>query len=226
MKQILVLKSMLFGGILGIVMGIVFIGLGSSMPAPVSSVYTVFGMILLLFSILFTLRVNKALKKVSKRARKPVTPGRLRTLAVAALLLLVATIPMNIVSAQTGYRGELEDETAILMCLEMRRRIIYVQYAMLGFLIIAGLLAFVPVILGRTIVGPILADLQYLAGAMFLLLIFALLLIFPLDAMFVVGTNTCTIKVDNLKNNGPPLLRIILTLISPPTYTPKYIDIT
>lgn len=207
MKQVTVLKGMLVGGIIGIVIGITFIGLGATLPPPVSTVYFIFGAILALFSTAFTLRVNKALKKVTK---KPAVPSRVKGLAIAVLVLAIMTMLVNVVSAQAG----------VYECIEMWRRIRYVQYVMLGFLVIAGFLAFAPVILGRTILGPILADLQYMAGAMLVLLIFALLLVFPLDVMFFIDNplspTQCDVRLDYLRDRGPFLLQIILRLLMPP----------
>lgn len=201
------LKGMLVGGIVGIVIGIMFIGLGASMPAPVSTVYFIFGAVVTLFSIAFTLRVNKVIKRTLK---KSAPSGRTKGLAVALLILTVVTFTLNVASAQVGIRE----------CVEMWVRIRYVQFVMLGFLVIAGFLAFAPVILGRTILGPVLADLQYMAGAMLVLLIFALLLVFPLDVMFFIDNpanpTQCDVRLDYLRDRGPFLLQIILRLLMPP----------
>lgn len=206
MKQVTILKGMLVGGIIGIALGMLFIGLGASMPPPVSTVFFVFGAILALFSVLFTLRINKVLKKVAKKSAL----GKTKALAIALLILTATSMLLNVASAQAG----------ITECIEMWKRIRYVQFIMLGFLIIAGFLAFAPVILGRTILGPILADLQYMAGAMLILLIFALLLVFPLDVMFYIDNpaqpNDCKIDFRRLQSDGPLLLQIILRLLVPP----------
>lgn len=207
MNQATVLKGMLVGGIIGILIGVLFIGLGATLPAPVSTIYFVFGLIIAVVSSLFTMRVNKALKKIEK---KTFHSDRVKGLAIAILVLAVSATIVNVAGAQAGIRE----------CIEMWQRIRYVQFVMLGFLVIAGFLAFAPVILGRTILGPILADLQYMAGAMLMLLIFALLLVFPLDAMFFIDNpmnpTQCDVRLDYLRDRGPFLLQIILRLLMPP----------
>lgn len=204
MNQATMLKGMLVGGIIGILIGLMFIGLGATLPAPVSTVYFIFGGFVTLFSIAFTLRVNKAIKKVSKKSAL----SKAKALAIALVIVAVTAFTLSVAQA------------SIRECVDAWRRVMYVQYVMLGFLIVAGFLAFAPVILGRTILGPILGELQYMAGAMLLILIFAVLLVFPLDALFYVNDplnpTECFISLENLRYRGPYVLRIILNLLMPP----------
>lgn len=205
MKQETILKGMFVGGVIGILLGVMFIAIGVTLPPPVSTIYVIFGLIVAAFSGVFTLRVKKEINKVLKKSLGTGT----KALAIALVVFTLTVSFLNAAYAQS---------IAVRECIDMYRRIVYVEYVMIGFLIIAGFLAFAPVILGRTILGPILADLQYMAGAMLVLLIFALLLVFPLDAMFYVTPNLdqCEVRLDYLRDRGPFLLQIILKLLMPP----------
>ncbi len=139
-------------------------------------------------------------------------------LAVPVLTLLYAYIPIPILQSDVGCSTD---------CIEFKNRVVTIEYFIVSITLIAGLMAFGPILFGRTIIGPIFQDLQYLSGGMLLLLIVLLLFIFPLHVMYVdctsydpnLGTYVlegCTIDMCELVNRGPPLTRFVISMILPP----------
>lgn len=213
MKDVpLVLKLMFIGGLLIMLAGVILIA-GYGTLETIGPMYVGLGLILLVLGGLWTYKVNKVIKRYSKNPQKY---KKFSKYAIAIFLILSYTMfSMGAVFA--------EIPTPSPECAVIYRRVQWVEYTMLGMLIFAGFLSFGPIILGRTILGPILQELQYIAGGMLILLIFALLMIFPLDPMFVFQSNdqnACYISVNRLKNNGPPLLQVILKLFIPSPKTP------
>lgn len=113
-------------------------------------------------------------------------------------------------------------------CRAYKNRVTTIEYFILALTLVAGLLAFGPIIFGRTILGPVLQEVQYMAGAMFLIMLFFTLLLFPLHVVFVdcwtrpyaTGSppDGCYIDMCKLASSGPPLLRFLFSLILPPDY--------
>jgi len=138
---------------------------------------------------------------------------------VAALLLvaftaLYALAPVLSMEAKTRCDKD--------YCPTFRQRVVWIEYLLLGLTLISGLLAFGPIIFGRTIIGPVLQEVQYLAGVMFIFMLFFLLLLFPIDVIFETCTTDdnergCQINMCNIANSGPPLLRLVVSFLLPPS---------
>jgi len=210
------LTIMQLGGVAFIVLGLLLILFYSSLEF-IGPLYLVFGGLLVFGGAYWILRVRSAERKVKAREVLKRQRSTMYTVALAALVT-VALATSVVALAQTTEVTQ--------YCLTMYRRVMFMQYFIVGLLLIAGLLSFAPIIFGRTILGPILQELQYIAGAMFIILVFVALLLFPLDPMFVFeqsgtrGELTCKINIMNLRDNGPPLLRLILRFFSPPPSMP------
>jgi len=210
------LTIMQLGGVAFIVLGLLLILFYSSLEF-IGPLYLVFGGLLVFGGAYWILRVRSAERKVKAREVLKRQRSTMYTVALAALALVTVALATSVVAlAQTT------DVTQY--CLTMYRRVVFIQYFIIGLLLIAGLLSFAPIIFSRTILGPILQELQYIAGAMFIILVFLALLLFPLDPMFVTEQNgtelTCEINIMQLKQDGPPLLRLILRFFSPPESLP------
>ena len=210
------LTIMQLGGVAFIVLGLLLILFYSSLEF-IGPLYLVFGGLLVFGGAYWILRVRSAERKVKAREVLKRQRSTMYTVALAALVT-VALATSVVALAQTTTAD------ATQYCLTMYRRVVFIQYFIIGLLLIAGLLSFAPIIFGRTILGPILQELQYIAGAMFIILVFLALLLFPLDPMFVTeqrGTElTCKISFIKLQQEGPPLLRLILRFFSPPESLP------
>lgn len=201
----------LFGGL--ITLGVVVPSLPST---GLQAIIGVFSILTIVIGYLWYRKVTEVamrkgyLKKEKSRARE-----------YAILLMLVASSIMfsmaPVVHLQEGEPG------CSTECLTYKERVVTIEYFMLSLTLISGLLAFGPIMFGRTILGPVFQELQYMAGAMFLVLLFFMLFLFPLHVMFVDcvdmdGNNGCTIDMCQLMNNGPPLTRFLLDMIIPPNY--------
>lgn len=209
------IRLMQAGGAFFIIAGILLIGFYSTIEY-IGPLYGGLGALLILFGLIWIVKVRNAARKrkiMKKMKSKPRSSPR-AMYALIYLLLLTSGFMMQAV----GYL-----QTYSRQCYVMYQRVVYVEYFLLGLLIISGFLAFAPVILGRTILGPILQELQYIAGAMLILLIFALLVVFPLDPMFVMDNpknpTACYVDLRRLEAQGPPFLQILLRLFSPPPPT-------
>ena len=183
----------------------------------VGPLYVILGLVLVALGLAWIYKVRRAELKYTHR------PGRGRTVrAVAAALLALALLPAEITGlggvmvarAQTTTPGSSYCYTAYLYTT-------YMQYVVLGFLAVMVILAFIPVILGRTPLGPVFSELMGFSGVTIVLLIFVLLFIFPLNVMFTQAGSTspptpysCTVNLQNLENNGPPLLKALLSIIT------------
>jgi len=208
------LTLMQLGGVAIIVLGLLLILFYSSLEF-IGPIYLVFGGLLVFGGAYWILRVRSAERKVKAREVLKRQRSTMYTAALAALVTVALTTSV-VALAQTTMTE------VVQYCLTMYRRVMFMQYFIIGLLLIAGLLSFAPIIFGRTILGPILQELQYIAGAMFIILVFVALLLFPLDPMFTgIEQGTCKINFENLKNNGPPLLKLILNFFSPPQNPPS-----
>ena len=200
-----VLRAMFVGGLLLMLAGILLIAVYGTLEF-IGPVYDVMGVLLLIVGGVWTWKVNNLMKR-----KKKTRYSTYRNYVIPILL----TLMMGLALANTVFAQSFSKD-----CYVMYRRVQYVEYTLIGLLIISGFLAFGPIILGRTILGPILQELQYIAGAMLILLIFALLVVFPLDPMFVLDNpkspTACYINIQNLASQGPPFLQIILRLFTPP----------
>ena len=208
------LTLMQLGGVAIIVLGLLLILFYSSLEF-IGPLYLVFGGILVFGGAYWILRVRSAERKV--KAREVLKRQRTTMYTVALATFVTVALTTSVVAlAQTTTLTEV-----VQYCLTMYRRVMFMQYFIIGLLLIAGLLSFAPIIFGRTILGPILQELQYIAGAMFIILVFIALLLFPLDPMFTgIEQGTCKINIMNLKDHGPPLLKLILRFFSPPQDMP------
>jgi len=205
--QITALKLIMMGGVALLIAGILIIAVFGTLEF-VGPIYIFVGAVAMLFGALWVWKVDKVIKRRMAVAR---SRSAKRLMGLVLLTFFIIAPMFNVSHLQTC------DTTG--MCRAMRDRVLWVEYAVIGLLIISGFLAFGPIIFGRTILGPILAELQYIAGAMLVLLIFLFLLVVPIDVMFVYDPqqNCCYVRMDNLRTQGPILLRAILTLLSPPT---------
>jgi len=206
MDRLTALKLMQSGGVLFIIAGVLLIAFYGNLQF-IGPIYDFIGALLVLFGLVWIVKVRSAIRKAKVRSKMK----RRSTLAYAILYLMLISIGFMNVGYLQSYSRD---------CYVMYQRVVYVEYFLIGLLIISGFLAFAPVILGRTILGPILQELQYIAGAMLILLIFALLVVFPLDPMFVLDNpqnpTACYVDVRRLQAQGPPLLQILLRLFTPP----------
>lgn len=194
------------GAILVIFTSLLMIATLGTLPG-VGPIYSGISVFLLLTGLLFLIKLRKAERRL--RAKE-----RLARKIYVVIILLGLALSVSVVHMAGKYSRE---------CLTVYQRVVYVEYTMLGMLLISGFLAFGPILLGRTILGPILQELQYIAGAMLILLIFTMLILFPLDPLFefdnAKNPTGCIFDPTNLKSAGPPLLRLLYALFSPPPQT-------
>ena len=168
MDKITLLRMMELGGIPLIVVGLMLLVVYTPLEF-IGPIYAVFGIIMIGLGMFWIVKVRNMIRKekgkvviASKKKSKAIY------VIVTLLLISVGLFTGNVAHLQTYSRE----------CYDMYRRVIYVEYFAIGLLVISGFLAFAPIILGRTILGPILQELQYITGAMMILLIFSLLVIF------------------------------------------------
>ena len=210
MEKLTLLKLMELGGIPLIVVGLLLLVVYTPLEF-IGPIYAVIGILMITLGVFWIVKVRSAIRREKAKA-KLAAKKTSKTMYIVLALLIAASglLISNVVHLQT-FSPE---------CYVMYRRVVYVEYFAMGLLIISGFLAFAPIILGRTILGPILQELQYIAGAMMILLIFALLVIFPLDPMFVMDNpqnpTMCYVDVNRLQAQGPPLMQILLKLFTPP----------
>jgi len=209
MDQITALKLLLIPGISLILIGTLLIA-GYGTLEYVGTIYTIVGIVAIIFGALWVWKVDKVAKRLQARAKS-------RSMRRFMVLVLLALLTITLLPLKVSYLQQQAPECqADQICRTMYIRVLYIEYVVVALLIIAGFLAFGPIIFGRTILGPILAEFQYIAGAMLALLIFILLLTVPIHVMFEFSSGCCEIKVSNLESRGPILLQILLKLIVPP----------
>jgi hypothetical protein len=205
----------LFGGL--ITLGVVVPTLPNS---TLQAIVAVFSLITVAIGYLWYKKVTDVARGKGLLGKKRYS--RAREYAIL-LFLVVSSIMFSAmpVSYLQGTEGCSTD------CLTYKRRVETIEYFMLSITVIAGLLAFGPIMFGRTILGPVFQELQYMAGAMFLVLLFFMLFLFPLHVMFAdcqiqdqwgYVQQGCYIDMCALQTNGPPLTRFILDMITPPGY--------
>ena len=168
--------------------------------------YGVFGLALVGMGLAWVNAVNKAEKR--RRARE----GLRRKAAYALLpLLLAASLHAAVMAFEKGFSSE---------CVTAYRRTLYVEYTMLGLLLVAGFLSFGSLLFSRTPpLSLILQPLSDLAAGMLILLIIGLLLFYPLDVIFEFNNDgtMCRVNLELARTMGPPLLRVFINLIYPPS---------
>lgn len=200
-------------GVAVIVMGLVLIA-GMVTFEIFGSLFAVVGVIAILIGLLLIRGANKAMRRYRKRSL-----GVAKDFAV----VLLATILLFGTPIYAQFQVD-----PVQLCKDAYFKTLYVEYLVMALLAVSGFLALAPVILGRTILGPILGEFQYIAGAMLILLIFVALLMIPIHVAFSYtppsggggggwggGQETCEIKICNLAHNGPPLLRMLFSLLGP-----------
>jgi len=153
---------------------------------------------------------ESAIRRGLLRKERRVAEEYVAALLLVAITALYALTP--ILSMQSTTQCDTE------YCPKFRERVVAIEYLILGLTLISGLLAFGPIIFGRTIIGPVLQEVQYLAGVMFIFMLFFLLLLFPIDVIFETCANGqgCYINMCKLASNGPPLLRLVVGWLLPP----------
>ena len=114
-----------------------------------------------------------------------------------------------------------------------------VQNVVLGLVVVTAIIVFIPFTLGRTRLGRLFADYYKPASGLLILLIFIALFVYPINVMFTSGSSSsgsgwgvgggsggwvtinyttggpptpssCTISLQNLEQNGPPMLSALL----------------
>ncbi|MEM4873262.1 MAG: hypothetical protein QXY35_07390 [Thermofilaceae archaeon] len=207
MRSELAVKLVELSALLMIAGGALIIALGATTPPPASFMLVLVGAVAVIMGIVFYSRISKAKRRILRGRGAEV-----RRLASAVVLVAF----LSWLTSGVAYAMSPE----VYMCFVAYQRVVFVQYSALILLLAAAFLAFIPMVLGRTAIGAVLGELQPIAGTMLLVLIFLLLFIFPLDVMFVMDNyqspTTCSISLDRLRSQGPPLLRIILHLLIPP----------
>lgn len=153
--------------------------------------------------------------------------GYLTVIAVAFFIILPWFVA-PLVKFQWWGGGGTQAACDADVCPVIKRRVIYLEYFMLGITIVVGFLALGPIILARTIIGPMLQEFQYFAGIMLIVLIVGLMLLFPIDVMFETCTvpssqpgqqiTGCRFSLESLRNNGPILLRLAINMLYPPEF--------
>ncbi len=190
--------------------------------------------ILAVFSLLAIIIGYVWYRKVTDVARRKgylsKNPSRMREYAV--LLLIVAS--STVFSLTPVLHMQYGDEAGCTTdCLTYKNRVVTIEYFMVALTIIAGMLAFGPIMFGRTIIGPIFQELQYMAGAMFIVLLLFVLFLVPIHVIFQPCTVTtsnggnynqqgqegCYIDMCALAQSGPPMTRWVLDKIMPPDFS-------
>lgn len=212
-------KSMMtaleLAGVFIILSGILIVAIYGTLEF-IGLIYDILGFLLIIMGAYWVYKLRKLERKYGIRRG-----GGRTSYKTYMVTLLLATL-IGVFSVGGVYASGPEYSPT---CLTIYQRVEYLEYTLLGLLLVSGFLAFAPIIFGRTILGPIFQELQYLAGAMLILLIFALLVIYPLDPMFVFDGDTpnsstgCYVDISNLEDQGPPVLQLILRIFSPPSPT-------
>jgi len=143
-----------------------------------------------------------------------------------AIVLLLAALTTLYTFAPLMLQTQTTPSGCTRECVTYKDRVLTIEYFILALTLVSGLLAFGPIIFGRTILGPVLQEVQYMAGAMFLIMLFFTLLLFPLHVIFVdcltsqyvTQPDGCYIDMCQLVRGGPILLRFLFSLILPPGY--------
>ena len=191
----------LLPGVLLVAVGFATIAYLGSLPY-VGGVYTAAGIVAVLFGIFWLLRARALLARGKPTGRRG-RPGEV----VFTLLLLGLAAAATVAHAATPTRW----------CYYLYQRVLYAEYVITGLVIIAGFLGLLPLLMRDNPIGAMLGPLSAMGQLLVFFIVAYFLLLFPLDPMFVVTKNNmCYININNLKTQGPPLLRIILTLFSPP----------
>jgi len=206
---------MISGGLLTLAVIVPYI------PPPANYVVGLVSLLVIIIGVLFYRRIDEVRYRFQgRRFRKGFA-------AIAILAVLLVNYFAPALATQYGV-GANECSTE---CWQIRQRVVTAEYSVVGMLVVAFFLALGPVLFARTVLGPIVGDIAQLAGSALIVLIFALLVVYPLHVMFVpcyVGstsgwgyTNTqpngCYVDVCQLVNNGPILLRVLLQWLLPPS---------
>lgn len=156
---------------------------------------------------------------------KSVVPD-VRGILVGALALMLVALAAAAPLAPALYAASTSTSTtnvAAQLCYRDYVIASYAQYALLGFAIIVGLLAFGPVLLARTSLAGVLSEISPIAAVALVVLVFLLLAVFPLTALFTtsssgssISASSCEINVYNFINNGPPLAKLLSLIIPAP----------
>lgn len=184
-------------------------------PMPVlGPIYTLFGVIAVVAGIYVVRKAARLEKRMQARRR------RYEQGLYAVLALMVAG---GIVVASATHCA-----ACSTTCYTFYQRVVYMEYLSLGMTLVVGFLALAPLLLARTSAGAFFQEISQLAGSMLVILIAMLLLVYPLDVIFVVQnqatstatgvttTKCCYVDLRQLDNGGPPLLRIIYDVLNPP----------
>jgi len=190
-------------------------------PAALQAIVGAFSLVVMFIGYIWYKKVTEvAMKKGLLKKEKDRNKEYAILLLIVASSVMFSLAPTSLVHLQ--FYGSNSGCSAD--CLTYKQRVQVIEYFTLSLTLISGLLAFGPIMLGRTVLQPIMQELQYMAGAMFLILLFFLLFLFPLDVMFVScydmsGNQGCYIDMCQLVRSGPPLTRFLVSMILPPNYT-------
>lgn len=236
-----IFKIMEAGGALLVVAGVLVAAIFGTLTY-VGPLYVALGVLLILLGLVWIYRVRSASRKLRRPAASRAGRARGAARAAAASILSLALLPAAVLGlglaagasplvavarAQYYYYSYTTTTfTPTSYCYTAYLYTTYLQYIILGFLIVATLLAFIPVILGRTPLGPVFGEFAGLSGILIVLLVFAMLFLFPINVMFTTANatsysyyyvpptpNNCVIDIYNLEHFGPPLLAAFLKLI-------------
>ena len=206
------LSVMELGGWFLVVVGIVMIIGFNSLPG-VGKLFDIAGIVAILFGLVWVKKVRKVKRRYHIRAT-----SKSRTLAYVFIPILMYLSFFASMSFVQAYGTNNRYST---VCYEIWNRVKYLEYFSIGMLIITLFLTLGPLVLGRTVLGPIMQEFQGFSGIMILVLLFIFSFLYPLDPMFVFpktgSQNMCYIDIDNLKDSGPPAMRLLLKMISIPT---------
>ena len=207
------------GGVLMILTGLLMAVLLGSLYY-VGPIYVVLGILLIIFGLIWLRNARRTAKRIAYRQ------SRKRTVkAVAAALLALALLPVEVTGlASLGgvmvARAQGTTNLTASYCYTAYVYTTYAQYIILGFMVVLAVLAFIPLVLGRTPLGALFADFSSgLTFTVLVFLIFAMLFLFPINALFVGSyggptPSSCYISLSNLETNGPPLLRALLSILT------------
>lgn len=176
----------------------------------INEIFIPLGIIFILIGIVLLYKAHSKIKKYKSKNRNKGYGLKYKTRQIITLMPILVPLLFGAVGLYAQSPG-------YSICYTAYQEVLYAEYALLSFVVVTAFLAFAPIILGRTPLGAIFSEFQGLAGMLLVLLIFLLLLVYPMDVMFNVSVgNYCTINIQNLETQGPPLLQIFLKLIIPP----------
>lgn len=187
---------------LGIVMSLIALYLGATLPGAVGAALIIVGVLALLASLYFYLKLRSA-ASAARRALSLVAMALVASQAVGPVIAEAVEV-ITTTPARAG------GDPAFRACLEFRNRVLVMQYAALILFLSVSLFLIIAFTLGGRVFGTILGGMQDAAVAFFIGLLILLLFIYPLDAGFVVTEQSCVFDIERLKEQGPPLLRLFL----------------